>query len=122
LRPSSRTHARANRKETRINTARALRPDRGHGSGTRRRPLTLIASDIDGAQLAFRYHAGSGWQPFGPTLDATILSDEHAAEFDAGQIRVLGFTGAFVGLWVWDLTGHGHYADFDDTTYSARVL
>jgi hypothetical protein len=27
--------------------------------------------------------------------------------------------GAFVGLWVWDPTGHGHRADFDDATYTA---
>ncbi|HEX3962052.1 MAG TPA: hypothetical protein VHZ03_36395 [Trebonia sp.] len=37
-----------------------------------------------------------------------------------GQIQSLGFTGAFAGLWVWDLTGHGHHADFDDTTYSTH--
>ncbi|WP_327426334.1 hypothetical protein [Streptomyces sp. NBC_01236] len=46
-----------------------------------------------------------------------MLSDEHAEEFDGDQIRSLGFTGAFVGLWVWDLNGHGHHADFDRATY-----
>jgi xylan 1,4-beta-xylosidase len=76
-----------------------------------------LGVDIHGAELVFRYDTGTGWHAFGPTLDMTILSDEHAAEFDAGQIRALGFTGTFVGLWVWDLTGHGHHADFDDATY-----
>jgi xylan 1,4-beta-xylosidase len=84
-------------------------------------PRRRLGVDIDGAQLAFRYHGQAGWRAFGPTLDATVLSDEHAMEFDQGQIRVLGFTGAFVGLWVWDLTGQGHHADFDDTAYLSRA-
>ncbi|WP_328416906.1 beta-xylosidase family glycoside hydrolase [Streptomyces violaceus] len=29
------------------------------------------------------------------------------------DIRTLGFTGAFAGLWAWDVTGGGHHADFD---------
>jgi xylan 1,4-beta-xylosidase len=57
---------------------------------------------------------------FGSSLDATILSDEHAVEFDGGEIRGLGFTGAFVGLWVWDLNGHGHHPDFDDAAYTTH--
>jgi beta-xylosidase len=32
--------------------------------------------------------------------------------------RDLAHTGAFVGLWVWDLTGHGHPADFDAATFT----
>jgi xylan 1,4-beta-xylosidase len=80
-----------------------------------------LGLDIDGAELAFRFHTGSRWQAFGPILDATILSDEHAVELDADEIRVLGFTGAFVGMWVWDLTGHGHHADFDDAAYRTHA-
>jgi xylan 1,4-beta-xylosidase len=76
-----------------------------------------LGIDFDGPDLAFRYNAGAGWRTVGATLNATILSDEHAAEFDGGHIRALGFTGAFVGLWVWDLTGNGHHADFEDTNY-----
>jgi xylan 1,4-beta-xylosidase len=72
---------------------------------------------IDGPVLRFRYDTGTGWRPFGPLLDATVLSDEHAEEMDGGQIRALGFTGAFVGLWAWDLTGGGFPADFDEATY-----
>jgi xylan 1,4-beta-xylosidase len=78
-----------------------------------------LGLDVDGGELRFRYDAGTGWQALGSTLDATILSDEHAVESADGQVRALGFTGAFVGLWVWDLTGHGHHADFDDATYTA---
>ncbi|MFJ8114131.1 hypothetical protein [Streptomyces sp. NPDC096132] len=46
-----------------------------------------------------------------------MLSDEHAEEFENGQIRALGFTGAFVGLWAWDLTGGGQAADFDEAAW-----
>lgn len=76
---------------------------------------------IDGGRLAFRYDVGSGWRSAVEGLDATILSDEHAIELENGQVRALGFTGAFVGLWVWDLTGHGHYADFTDAVYSGMA-
>jgi xylan 1,4-beta-xylosidase len=80
-----------------------------------------LGVDIDGPEVAFRYHDTTGWESFGPTLDATILSDEHAIEVDQGQVAVMGFTGAFVGLWVWDLYGRGHPADFDDTRYFTRA-
>ncbi|MFF5842799.1 family 43 glycosylhydrolase [Streptomyces massasporeus] len=82
--------------------------------GTTRLRLGL---DVDGADLRFRHDTGSGWEPFGPTLDATVLSDEHAEHIEDGRIRSLGFTGAFAGLWAWDLTGGGHHADFDEVTY-----
>jgi xylan 1,4-beta-xylosidase len=75
---------------------------------------------FDGPELRFRYDTGGGWHAFGPTVDATILSDEHAIEFDHDRIRALGFTGAVTGMWVWDLTGHRHHADFDDATYTRR--
>jgi xylan 1,4-beta-xylosidase len=50
-------------------------------------------------------------------LDATVLSDEHADEFHDGQLRLLGFTGAMLGLWVQDLDGSGVHADFAHATY-----
>ncbi len=89
-------------------------PGQEHLGGTVRLRLGL---DIDGPVLRFRYDTGSGWRPFGPVCDATVLSDEHAEEMEGGQIRDLGFTGAFVGLWAWDLTGGGLPADFDEATY-----
>jgi xylan 1,4-beta-xylosidase len=38
-------------------------------------------------------------------------------EFEDGRIRALGFTGALVGMWAWDLTGGGLPADFDEATW-----
>ncbi|MFF3332888.1 family 43 glycosylhydrolase [Streptomyces sp. NPDC002888] len=86
---------------------------------TRRLRLGL---DLRGPVLRFRYATtatatGHDWHPIGQALDATVLSDEHAEEFEDGQIRALGFTGAFVGLWAWDLTGGGLAADFDDASW-----
>lgn len=80
-----------------------------------------IGVDFDGAVLRFRYlEEDGGWRPIGPELDATVLSDEHAEDVVDGQVRSLGFTGAFVGLWAWDLDGHGHPADFDEACYTKR--
>lgn len=88
-------------------------------------PLTGVTRlrlglDVDGPELRLRYDTGTGWRPFGPPLDATVLSDEHAEEADAAGVHTMGFTGAFVGLWVWDLAGHTLPADFDDATYRTR--
>ncbi|MEV0737443.1 glycoside hydrolase family 43 protein [Streptomyces sp. NPDC050549] len=81
------------------------------------RPV-LLRAEFDGADLHFSYDAGSGGlQPLGLSLDATVLSDEHADEFHDGQLRVLGFTGAMLGLWVQDLDGDGVHADFTHATY-----
>ncbi len=83
-------------------------------------PLRLGLDICDGVlSLRFDDGDGAGWRSFGPSLDATVVSDEHAAEPDGDDIGTLGFTGAFVGLWVWDLDGHGHHADFDVATYRA---
>ncbi|GGN58844.1 xylan 1,4-beta-xylosidase [Streptomyces albiflavescens] len=60
-----------------------------------------LGFDLHGPVLRFRYDTGGGRHPLGPPLDATVLSDEHAEEFENGQIRSLGFTGAFLGLWAW---------------------
>lgn len=77
-----------------------------------------LGLDLADAALTFRHDAGEGWQTIGPVCDATVLSDEHAQVFEDGQIRALGFTGAFLGLWAWDLSGGGHPADFDDASYA----
>ncbi|MFI7201027.1 hypothetical protein ACIBQ7_27750 [Streptomyces massasporeus] len=92
---------------------RSGKPKPTPASGTRLR----LGLDVDGAELRFRQDTGSGWEPFGPTPDATVLSDEHAEQIEDGRIRSLGSTGAFAGLWAWDLTGGGHHADFDEVTY-----
>jgi xylan 1,4-beta-xylosidase len=92
-----------------------VHPDELHAPGT-----VQFGLDLDGAALTCRVDAGDGWRALGPTLDVTILSDEHAVEFDGDRIRSMGFTGAFVGVWVWDLTGGGLPADVDRATYLVR--
>lgn len=78
-----------------------------------------LGVDFDGAQLRFRYlDSSSGeWRTIGGDLDATVLSDEHAEAIVDGQIHSMGFTGALVGLWAWDLDGRGHPADYDEASY-----
>lgn len=76
---------------------------------------------LDGPELTFAYATSPGsWQEVGLSLDATILSDEHAALKAEGEPEVWGFTGAFVGLWVQDLGAEGGYADFDSASYRTR--
>jgi xylan 1,4-beta-xylosidase len=55
---------------------------------------------LDGPVARFAYDRGAGWCELPVDLDATILSDEHAARIVAGEPEGWGFTGAFVGLWV----------------------
>ncbi|MGC4807579.1 glycoside hydrolase family 43 protein [Micromonospora sp. DT233] len=72
---------------------------------------------FDGPVVRFAYDLGAGWQELPVQLDATILSDEHAALIIDGEPAAWGFTGAFLGLWVQDLGGDGGHADFDLATY-----
>ncbi|MEV6484009.1 glycoside hydrolase family 43 protein [Streptomyces sp. NPDC051576] len=78
-----------------------------------------LRAELDGPRLRFAYGTGDDGapHPLPLDLDATVLSDEHADEFHEGQLRVLGFTGAMLGLWVQDLDGAGAYADFAYATY-----
>lgn len=76
---------------------------------------------IHGASLQFYYSKdGTQWLPVGGELDATILSDEHAELIQNGVALDQGFTGAFVGLCVQDLSGRRQHADFDYFKYSER--
>ncbi|GAA1031190.1 glycoside hydrolase family 43 protein [Virgisporangium ochraceum] len=78
---------------------------------------------FDGPDLRFAYALPGGeWQELPAKLDATILSDEHAARIVDGEPEAWGFTGAFVGLWVQDLGADGGYADFDSATYRTGPL
>jgi xylan 1,4-beta-xylosidase len=72
---------------------------------------------FDGPVLRFAYSLGARWRDLGVELDATILSDEHAAQVVDGEPAAWGFTGAFVGLWVQDLGAEGGFADFDRAGY-----
>jgi len=51
------------------------------------------------------------WQPVGPVLDASVLSDE------AGRGEHASFTGAFVGMMAFDISGMGTHADFSHFDY-----
>jgi xylan 1,4-beta-xylosidase len=65
-----------------------------------------LRATIDREQL--RFFAGPDartWQPIGPTLDASKLSDDYG--------QGLHFTGAMIGLCCQDLGGTGKTADFD---------
>ncbi|GAA5180617.1 glycoside hydrolase family 43 protein [Rugosimonospora acidiphila] len=76
--------------------------------------------EFDGPVVRFGYDRGAGWHDLPVELDATILSDEHAARVVRGEPEAWGFTGAFVGLWVQDLGADGGYADFDRVRFSTR--
>ncbi|MEY9834853.1 glycoside hydrolase family 43 protein [Streptacidiphilus sp. EB103A] len=78
----------------------------------------VLRAELDGPVLRFSYGTGHRTLQLPFELDATVLSDEAADEFHNGQLRVLGFTGAMLGLWVQDLDGAGVHADFDYATYT----
>jgi xylan 1,4-beta-xylosidase len=82
-------------------------------------PKLRLRVTFDGPDLRFAYSTrdSADWQELPAKLDATILSDEHAATIVDGEPEAWGFTGAFVGLWVQDLGADGGYADFDSVTY-----
>ena len=67
----------------------------------------------DGAALQFGYAVGDEpWTPCGPALDASVVSDE------AGAGEHGSFTGAFIGLCAFDVSGQGAVADFSYFDYA----
>jgi xylan 1,4-beta-xylosidase len=54
----------------------------------------------------YYWAAGGAPQSLGPELDASVISDE------GGRGEHASFTGAFVGMVAYDLTGQGWSADF----------
>jgi xylan 1,4-beta-xylosidase len=69
-------------------------------------PAVYLRAEIDHEALQFSASPdGTSWQPIGPVLDASKLSDDYGS--------YLHFTGAFLGLASYDLAGQGGYADFD---------
>lgn len=73
------------------------------------KPVRLKAK-VDHDQAQFYYAVGDEtYQPIGPVLDASILSDEACNEG--------WFTGAMVGICCQDLTGFKKEADFDWFSY-----
>ena len=69
-------------------------------------PEVYLRAEIDHAKLQFfASKDGRDWQPIGPVLDASKLSDDYH--------QGLHFTGAFVGLAAHDVAGQRAFADFD---------
>jgi xylan 1,4-beta-xylosidase len=66
---------------------------------------------VDGPVQQFWYEQGDDWQALGPALDASVISDE------GGRGEHGSFTGAFVGMVAYDLTGQGAEARFTRFDY-----
>ena len=66
-------------------------------------------------QFSFRPSGTENWRSVGPLQDASVLTDEYVESED--PIPNFGFTGAFVGVAAWDMTGVGPVADFDFFKY-----
>jgi xylan 1,4-beta-xylosidase len=62
--------------------------------------------EVDGAVGRFLWRQGGDWTAIGPTLDASVISDE------GGRGEHGSFTGAFVGMHCMDITGQGRAARF----------
>jgi len=71
-----------------------------------------LGVETKGIDCQFYYSLdGSRWQPIGPVLDASVLSDDAATP--------LGFTGAMVGMACQDAVSRSTYADFAYFRYQA---
>lgn len=73
-----------------------------------------LAAEVDGAALRFFWRDGGGWRPLGPALDAGVISDE------GGRGEHASFTGAFVGMLAFDVSGRALPADFSHFDYVPR--
>lgn len=81
-------------------------------------PQVYLGMRISDEKLQFLYSFdGMRWMTIGGVLDASKISDEHVESPLNGVKMDAGFTGAFVGLCVQDLSGRKKYADFDYFTY-----
>lgn len=86
-------------------------------------PITLPASgkiwlgvDVDLMEQQFRYSLnGKTWQPVGPVLDASLLSDE------GGRGEHACFTGNFIAMAAQDTSGAALPADFHYFEYATRL-
>lgn len=66
---------------------------------------------VHGNEQQFWFRQGEAWQALGPALDASVISDE------GGRGEHASFTGAFVGMIAFDLTGQGKEARFTRFDY-----
>ncbi len=70
-----------------------------------------LAVEVDHAAQRFYARGADGWAQVGPTLDASLISDE------AGRGEHGSFTGAFVGMLAFDTSGRARPADFSRFAY-----
>jgi xylan 1,4-beta-xylosidase len=73
-------------------------------------PLDL-AVQVDADMQQFYFRQGGDWTPLGPALNAAVISDE------GGRGEHGSFTGAFVGMLAFDITGQGQRATFQSFDY-----
>jgi xylan 1,4-beta-xylosidase len=74
-------------------------------------PLCLRVQVAGAVQRFFWAVPGGHWQPLGPDLDAAVISDE------GGRGEHANFTGTFVGMIAYDLSGQARVADFASFGY-----
>lgn len=75
-------------------------------------PLDLAVRVDEADQQFFWRPQGGDWRPVGPPLDASLISDE------AGRGEHASFTGAFVGMVAFDVSGRATPADFHRFLYA----
>lgn len=69
-----------------------------------------LGVDVSDRALQFRYSFdGVDWRSVGPIYDASKLSDDY--------VNPMGFTGTYVGVGSWDVSGRRRPADFDFLKY-----
>lgn len=72
-----------------------------------------LAVTVAGAHQRFQWRRpGGDWADLGPPLDAAVISDE------GGRGEHASFTGAFVGMAAFDVSGGARAADFTRFSYS----
>ncbi|WP_453991372.1 glycoside hydrolase family 43 protein [Bacillus nitroreducens] len=80
-----------------------------------------LKADIHYDKLQYYYSKdGETWNPIGPVLDASKISDDYVEYKVEGILLDQGFTGAFIGICVQDLSGERKHADFDYFSYQER--
>ncbi len=70
-----------------------------------------LAVTVEEDRQQFHWRTHGDWQPIGPELDASLISDE------AGRGEHGSFTGAFVGMLAFDTSGRARPADFHHFHY-----
>ena len=70
---------------------------------------------VDHAEQQFAWRQGGDWHKIGPVLDAAVISDE------GGRGEHGSFTGAFVGMMGFDISGLGREARFAHFSYTPKA-